>query len=61
MKATIHIDLNVARVEEAQTIFEDICRALQSRGKAGDYRYEIETAGGPVTERCVLADGKVIA
>ena len=61
MKATIHLNLNAVRAEEAQAIIEDVCKVLQAEGKAGSYRYEIEAPEGPVTERCVLADGKVIA
>jgi hypothetical protein len=62
MKAVIHIDLKVEQAEDAKSIVENTCRRLQEAGLiAGNYRFEIETPDGPVTERCVLTDGKVIA
>jgi len=62
MKALIHIDLNVTQAEEAKNIVEDACRKLEEAGLiSSDYRFEIETPDGPVTEKCVLSEGKVIA
>jgi hypothetical protein len=62
MKAVIHIDLKVEQAEDAKSIVENTCRRLQEASLiAGNYRFEIETPDGPVTERCVLTDGKVIA
>ncbi len=61
MNAVIHVDLSVAKAEEAKNILEEACRKLQAAGLIRDYRYEIETPEGPVTERCVLSGGKVIA
>lgn len=62
VKAVIHVDLNVEQAEDAKNIVENTCRKLQEAGLiAGDYRFEIETTDGPVTEKCVLSQGKVIA
>jgi hypothetical protein len=62
MKAVIHVDLNVEQAEDAKTLVEDTCRKLQEAGLiAGEYRFEIETPEGPVTEKCVLAGGKIVA
>ena len=62
MKAFIHVDLKVTQAEEAKNIVEDACRKLEEAGLiSSDYRYEIEAPEGPVTERCVLSEGKVIA
>jgi hypothetical protein len=61
MKAVLKLDLNAGTIEEAQRIVENACMRLQETGMIGGYRYEIETPEGPVTERCVLADGRVIA
>jgi phosphoribosylformylglycinamidine (FGAM) synthase PurS component len=61
MRAILNLDLKADTAEEAQRIVEEACRTLQAAGQINDYRFEIETPGGPVTERCVLADGKVIA
>ena len=61
MKAVIHVDLSVEQAEEAKRIVEDTCMRLQEAGQIDGYRFEIEAPQGTVTERCVLADGKVIA
>lgn len=61
MKAVIHVDLNVEQAEDAKNLVEDTCRKLRAAGVINDYRFEIETPDGAVTERCVLADGKVVA
>ena len=61
MKAVIHVDLSVAKAEDAKNIVEEACRKLQAAGLIKDFRFEIETPDGPVTERCVLSGGKVIA
>ncbi|HEX7538719.1 MAG TPA: hypothetical protein VF358_00320 [Syntrophales bacterium] len=61
MKAVINLDLNAGTIEEAQRAVEDACRKLHAAGLIKDFRFEIETPDGPVTERCVLSEGKVIA
>lgn len=61
MKAVINLDLKAGTPEEAQRVVEDACKKLQAAGLISDYRFEISTPEGPVTEKCVLADGKVIA
>lgn len=61
MKAVIHVDLSVAKAEEAKNIVEEACKKLQAAGLIKDYRFEIETPDGPVTEKCILSAGKVIA
>jgi len=62
MKAVLNLDLKAGTAEEAQRIVEDACRKLEEAGLiAGDYRFEIETPDGPVTEKCVLSGGKFIA
>jgi hypothetical protein len=62
MKAVLKLDLNAGTIEEAQRIVEDACRKLEEAGLiSSDYRFEIETPEGPVTERCVLSEGKIIA
>ena len=42
-------------------MIEGLCEELGRKKLIGDYRFEIETTDGPVTEKCVLSDGKVIA
>jgi phosphoribosylformylglycinamidine (FGAM) synthase PurS component len=61
MRAVINLELNTAKAEDAQRIVEKACSELKATGLINDYRFEIETPDGPVTERCVLADGKVAA
>lgn len=61
MKAVINLDLKTGTAEEAQKVVEDACRNLQAAGLINDYHFEIETPEGPVTEKCVLSTGKVIA
>jgi len=61
MRAKVYLDLKAGTPEEAKRVVEDACKKLQAAGLIGDYRFEIETPDGPVTERCVLSEGKVIA
>ena len=61
MKAVINLDLNAGTAEEAQKIVEQTCGELKAAGLITEYRFEIETPEGPVTEKCVLSTGKVIA
>jgi phosphoribosylformylglycinamidine (FGAM) synthase PurS component len=61
MKAVIHVDLTITQAEEAKKILEDACRKLHAAGLIKAYRFEIETPEGPVTEKCILSAGKVIA
>jgi hypothetical protein len=61
MKAVLHIDLKTSSPEEGQRILFDLCKKLKQENAVEDYRFEIETKSGPVTEKCVLSDEKVIA
>lgn len=61
MKAVLHIDLKTSSPEEGQRILFDLCENLKQEKVVEDYRFEIETTAGPVTEKCVLSDEKVIA
>ena len=61
MRAVLNLDLKAGTAAEAQKIVEKTCSEMKAAGLIGDYRFEIETPDGPVTEKCVLTDGKVIA
>jgi hypothetical protein len=61
MKAILEIDLKTSSPEDAQQTILDLCEKMKKEELIADYRFEIETVGGPVTERCVLAEEKVIA
>ena len=56
MRAILNLDLKAETPEEAQRVVEDTCRKLQAAGLINDYRFEIETPEGPVTEK-VRPDG----
>jgi phosphoribosylformylglycinamidine (FGAM) synthase PurS component len=60
MKAIVTMELKADNAESAQKIMEELCEELVRKETIASYRYEIETADGPVTEKCVLADGKVV-
>ncbi len=61
MKATLQIDLKASTPSEAQRILLETCDRLKSEGLVTEYHFEISTPDGPVTEKCVLDNGKVIA
>ena len=61
MRAILNLDLKAGTPEEAQRVVEDVCTKLQAAGLIKDFRFEIETPDGPVTEKCVLSAGQVIA
>jgi len=61
MKAVLHIDLKTSSPEEGQRILFNLCEKLKQEKTVEEYRFEIETTEGPVTEKCILSDEKVIA
>jgi phosphoribosylformylglycinamidine (FGAM) synthase PurS component len=61
MKAVLNLELKASKADEAQRIVEKACSELKAAGLISDYRFDIETTDGPVTEKCVLSAGKVIA
>ena len=61
MKAVLHFDLKISSPEEGQRILFDLCENLKQNEIIKDYHFEIETTNGPVTEKCVLSNEKVIA
>jgi hypothetical protein len=61
MKAVLHIHLKTSSPEKGQRVLLDLCEKMKQEGAVEDYRFEIETTDGPVTEKCVLSDEKVIA
>ena len=61
MKALITVDLKAASAEAAQRALFDLCDEMKKKGFIGAYAFEIETPEGTVTDRCVLAEGKVVA
>ncbi len=61
MKATIHVTLKKMPLEEAQRLLTTLCEGLLSSGSIEDYRFEIETENGVITERCILLEGGIVA
>ena len=61
MKARVQVTLKTTSIEEAQRLLTTLCEGLAASGSIEDYRFEIETDEGVVTEKCVLSGGKVIA
>ena len=60
MKAVLCIDLKTSSLEEGQRILINFCEKIKQEEVVEDYHFEIETPDGPVTEKCVLSDEKVI-
>jgi len=61
MKATLQIDLKASTPSEAQRLLLDTCEKMKLEGLIKEYRFEIDTPDGLVTEKCILASEKVIA
>ncbi|HXX53272.1 MAG TPA: hypothetical protein VEI28_01735 [Thermodesulfovibrionales bacterium] len=61
MKARLFVTLDTASVEDAQSLLSTLSEGLVASGSIRDYRFEIETEEGIVTEKCILSAGKVIA
>ncbi len=61
MKAFLQIHLKTTSPKEGQSILLDFCEKMKRDGLIDEYNFKIETPGGTVTEKCLLADQKVIA
>jgi len=61
MKAILTFDLQADTPEEAQKMLEGVREELGRNNRISGCRFEIETPDGPVTEKCVLSAGKVVA
>jgi hypothetical protein len=61
MKAVLQINLEASSPEDGQRILLDFCEQLKRDGLVDDYHFEITAPDGPVTEKCLLSDQKVIA
>ncbi len=61
MQAVIKMNLKIASVEEGQRVLIDLGNKMKEQNLIDDYHFEIETPAGPVTEKCLLSDQKVIA
>ncbi|MCL5023716.1 MAG: hypothetical protein M1497_10190 [Nitrospirae bacterium] len=62
MKATVQLTIKTASVPEAQRLLRTLCEGLVASGSIEEYRFEIDTAEGAVTEKCLLSEeGRVVA
>jgi len=61
MQAIIKLNLKVDSAEEGQRVLIDLGNKLKEQKLIDDYHFEIETPAGPVTEKCLLSEQKVIA
>jgi phosphoribosylformylglycinamidine (FGAM) synthase PurS component len=61
VKAVVKIDLEASSGQVAQRVLFDLCDKMKQEGVIRNYSFEIESADGMITDRCVLAEGKVIA
>jgi hypothetical protein len=61
MKAVLQVDLKTSSPEAGQRVLLDLCEKMKREDLIDEYHFEIATAEGPVTEKCLLADQKVIA
>ena len=61
MKAHLQVNLKTSSPEEGQRVLVDLCEKMKREGLIDEYRFEITTPMGPVTEKCLLSDQKVIA
>jgi predicted AlkP superfamily pyrophosphatase or phosphodiesterase len=61
MKAVLKVNLKAPSPEEGQRILLDLCEKMKRDGRVDEYHFEITTPHGPVTEKCLLSDQKVVA
>ena len=61
MKALLQINLKTSSPEEGQRILLDLCVKMPREDLIDQYHFEITTPDGPLTEKCLLSDQKVIA
>jgi hypothetical protein len=61
MKAVLQVNLKTSSSEEGQRILLDLCEKMKREDLIAEYHFEISTPDGPVTEKCLLSDQKVIA
>ncbi len=61
MKAVFQVNLKTFSPAEGQRILLDSLRKNETEKFIDEYHFEITTPAGPVTEKCLLSDQKVIA
>jgi uncharacterized protein involved in propanediol utilization len=61
MKATIVLTMKTDSTEAMQKALDTLLKRSIDKGEIESYSFEIETADGVVTEKCILSGGKVVA
>ncbi len=61
MNARISMTLTADSAEDAQKMLNDLLERLKAEGTVRDYSFEIETASGMITDKCIFAEGTVVA
>jgi hypothetical protein len=61
MKAVLQVNLKASSPEEGQRALVDLCEKMIRDGIIDEYHFEVTAPDGPVTEKCLLSDQKVIA
>lgn len=61
MKAKVEIEFKEISVEKAQKTLLDILYALKAIGMIEEGKFEIHTAEGIVTEKCILKEDRIVA
>jgi hypothetical protein len=61
MKAVVTMELDARTPEEAQKVLTEICEELKRKNTIRECRFVLEAPEGPVTEKCILVDGNVVA
>jgi hypothetical protein len=61
MKAVLQVNLKDSSPKEGQQILLGLCEKMRREGLIDEYHFEITTPGGPITEKCLLSNQKMIA
>ncbi len=61
MKAKLELEFKDIPLEKIQKTLLDILYALKAIGMIEDGKFEIHTAEGVVTEKCILKEDRVVA
>ena len=61
MNARVYVTLKDDSPENAQKTLEALLSRMKSEGMIEQFRFDIETAAGVVTEKCIFTEGIVVA
>ena len=61
MKATLQADFGGLPAETAHRILTEFCERMAREGFFRAYAFQIDGPEGPITDKCILEQGRVIA